>query len=316
MRNTGKDLEALVALIEKFHLPPGFEITTNDRVYNDDKIQIAEFDIQVKGRLGTTDLLWLIECRDRPSEGAAPRSWIEQLMGRRIASGFNKVTAVSTTGFAAGASELAQEQGIEIREVRSLTAEHFADWLKIETIPGIEQLRRLVHATLILAPDEPDENRQAVDEVLAKNRSDQPILRAVKTNQTASLNTAFSAELSSREDVFDAVVPNTPARPLRMRVIYPDDGDYFVVDTHLGAVRIRQIVFDCELAVKETEVPLAGAREYFRADSGKSISQSAAFVFDALGATLSLEMHKLAETGETHIVLRKLGEAAKPAQTP
>jgi hypothetical protein len=61
MESKGKQLERLVALIEKLYLPEGFEITTNERVY-DDGVQIAEFDIEIRGRLGTTELRWLIEC--------------------------------------------------------------------------------------------------------------------------------------------------------------------------------------------------------------------------------------------------------------
>src|SRR2546430_11897142 len=120
MSGIGRDLEDLVALIEKLHLPPDLEVTTNEHIYDEHGIQIAEFDIQVKGKVGTTDIAWLIECRDRPSEGPAPGSWIEQLIGRRDRFVFNKVTAVSTTGFAGGALKLARDKGIELREVRSL----------------------------------------------------------------------------------------------------------------------------------------------------------------------------------------------------
>ena len=127
--NDGKYLEALVAFVEEQMLPEGFEVKTNQKIYNDDGVQIAEFDVEIRGRLGTTEIVWLIECRDRPRSGAAPGSWIEQLVGRRSRFGFNKVTAVSTTGFTDGARAFAKQQGIEARVVESLTPEAF-DWLK------------------------------------------------------------------------------------------------------------------------------------------------------------------------------------------
>ena len=91
----GKQLEALVAFVEKALLPEGFEVRANERVYNDEGAQIAELDVEIRGRIGSTNISWLIECRDRPGDGPAPGAWIEQLVGRRTRFGFNK--AVSYT---------------------------------------------------------------------------------------------------------------------------------------------------------------------------------------------------------------------------
>ena len=102
----------------------------------------------------TTEVRWLIECRDRPTEGPAPSSWIEQLVGRRGRFGFNKVTAVSTTGFAKGASDFAKREGIETRQVKALTPEDFADWLVMRSIIQVEQSGRLEHATFVIDENE------------------------------------------------------------------------------------------------------------------------------------------------------------------
>lgn len=134
MAADGKQLEALVAFAEKTLLPMGFSVTANQRVFNDERIQIAEFDIEIRGKVGSTAFAWLIECRDRPTSGPAPGAWIEQLVGRRARFGFNKVTAVSTTGFASGATDFARAQGIELREVRALLPEEFANWLVVRHI--------------------------------------------------------------------------------------------------------------------------------------------------------------------------------------
>ena len=46
---------------------------------------------------------------------------------------------------------------------------------------------------------------------------------------------------------------------------------------------------------------------YAHSGSGESISQYASFEFEALGAKLSFEMHKLTgSSGETQVVLRKI----------
>src|SRR5262245_21553905 len=102
MSKSGYWLEELVKDIERKLLPNGFTVVSRKRVYNAAGNQIAEFDIEISGNLGSSPIKWLIECRDRPSEGPAPVSWIEQLVGRRSRFKFNQITAVSTTGFATG----------------------------------------------------------------------------------------------------------------------------------------------------------------------------------------------------------------------
>lgn len=134
MPNTGKLLEGFVERIERLLLPFGFTVLPNEKVYNDDGIQIAEFDIEISGKVGTTNFKWLIECRDRPTQGAAPGSWIEQLVGRRERFNFDKVIAVSTTGFAEGASQFAKDKGIEIRTVTEASIEQISDWFLMNEI--------------------------------------------------------------------------------------------------------------------------------------------------------------------------------------
>jgi hypothetical protein len=75
--NNGKKLEELVAHVEKRLLGQGFDVKTNKRVFDADGVQLAEFDIEIRGKVGSTEFAWLIECRDRPGHGAAPVSWIE-----------------------------------------------------------------------------------------------------------------------------------------------------------------------------------------------------------------------------------------------
>jgi len=305
MPNDGKNLEALVALIEKLHLPEGFKISTNERVYNEQGTQVAEFDVLVEGRLGTTDLKWLIECCDRPSQGPAPCSWIEQLMARKELHKLNKVTAVSTTGFASGVPEVAEFGRIELREVHSLTQADVASWLLVESMPLVEPCSRLIHVVLYAADEEPEARRKLFDEIV-RSKSSEPILWQTEHKEHHTILQAFRGALLDGKEVFNAVEHNAPARPLIMQVSYPNDESHFVINTELGGVRVVRIDFHAELSVRATQIPVARLSDYVRSDSGDSIAQSAAFEFSVLGCQLSLEMHKLGESGETKIVVRKL----------
>jgi hypothetical protein len=120
MRNTGKDLEKLVHEMEALFLGAGFTVTPRVLVYDDDGMQVAEFDILIAGTLDDAPIEWLIECRDRPSNGPAPMAWIEQLVGRKLRFNFDKVIAVSTTGFAKGVAREAERLGIALRTVKTI----------------------------------------------------------------------------------------------------------------------------------------------------------------------------------------------------
>jgi hypothetical protein len=120
MGNTGKELEKLVREMEERFLGAGFTVTPRVLVYDADGAQVAEFDILITGTLGDTPIEWLIECRDRPSDGPAPMSWIEQLVGRKLRFNFDKVIAVSTTGFARGVVREARRLGITLRTVNAI----------------------------------------------------------------------------------------------------------------------------------------------------------------------------------------------------
>jgi restriction endonuclease len=310
MKSDGKRLENLVAFVEQTLLPAGFTVTTNDRVYNDEGVQIAEFDVQARGRIGTTDFAWLIECRDRPASGPAPVSWIEQLVGRRERFRFNKVTAVSTTGFAAGAAEFAVTQGIELREVRSLTAEAFGDWLQLRYI--IEHVRHttLLSASFLLDRSTPKELHDALGELLPSITGKSPVLRSSRTGEMATPLFAFAGAVNANEHLYDGLVPNGDGKRIRLHATYPED-DHFIIDTQAGSVDIPVIVFSGELRLKQKQVPLVYTGEYRGTPDGESISQIVSFGPQSImGMKFGMEMHRLAETGETHVLLRRLPDDA------
>jgi len=310
MATDGKQLEALVSYVEKTLLPEGFTVSTNERVFNDEGVQIAEFDIEVRGKVGSTDIAWLIECRDRPTSGPAPGSWIEQLVGRRSRFGFNKVTAVSTTGFAVGAAEFALTQGIELREVKALAPEEFADWLAIRHLRHRVRHTTLLHASLLLDESEPKERQRALADRLLQISGDVEFLKSSKSGDTTTPAYAFSGAAGGIEGLFDDLVPNGPEKRIRLCANYTDD-DHFVVETAEGPVRLRAIVFDGELRLKETLVPLMMTAEYRHAETGEVISQVASFAPQSIhGMKFTAEMHRMAESGETHVTLRRLPDNA------
>jgi hypothetical protein len=305
MASDGKQLETLVAFVEKNLLPAGFEVKANERVYNDEGAQIAEFDIEINGKVGSTSIAWLIECRDRPGHGPAPGSWIEQLVGRRTRFGFNEVTAVSTTGFAVGAISFAQSQGIELREVRTLGPEEFFSWLVIQELRLFHQVSELKHASILVHESESDERKAALFDVILKVPNGAAFLRSSKTGELVTLSNAFFATVYGVQGVFDDVLVDKP-KTIRLHAAYPSD-DHFTVETSVGSVRVHTIEFVGELRITETMVPIMNTVEYRHIETGEPISQLAAFApQNILGMNLSMEMHHMNESGTTHVSMRRL----------
>lgn len=300
----GKQLESLVAFVEERMLPDGFEVKTNQRVYNDEGVQTAEFDVEIRGLLGTTELAWLIECRDRPGSGPAPGSWIEQLVGRRSRFGFNKVTAVSTTGFAEGARDFAEHQGIELRGVEALSPEAF-DWLGLSHMSFIERRTNLESARLLVAEDTPHTLRSALEALVSTATGDDRFLRSTSRNTDHTMAEAFLGAVQDA-NLLDGLEPGDEPKRVTIHAQYPSDEDHFTVATAEGNVRIDVIVFQGELTALESRVPVEVANRYKKVETGEIISQVATFQpRDIAGNRMALELHRMGENGETYIILRK-----------
>jgi len=296
----GKQLEDLVATIEGLLLPNGFAVTKNTRVYNDNGVQVAEFDVEIRGKLGSGNIAWLIECRNRPREGPAPGAWIEQLVGRRSRFNFNKVTAVSTTGFAEGAVEHAKEAGIDLRELGDIAPE-MANWLGLRVLQSQERHHSLQNANLHINENESPERAEAAMTALAGKQLGEPQLRSVQTGDTVSLTTAFMGAVAENPHLIEGTLPNQPPTPLKLHIHYPKDDSHFVVDTSLGPVRITSIEYEGTISIIEKLVPLSQVAEYRGVGGEQPVSQTAAFTSEEI----SVELHRLNETGAIYVTARR-----------
>jgi hypothetical protein len=299
----GRSLENLVRTVEGFFLSTDCNVDVRKLVYGDEGAQLAELDILITGRLGTTEIRWLIECRDRPSDGRAPVAWIEQLGGRKQVHGFNQVTAVSTTGFSDGALEVARRLGIEVRSVSEARIEDFGNWLHGGAQFDLRNdVCALEHADIFLPDDEASERLEALRTMLATNSADK-FLRVVPTGELMSMADAFRHAVVEAK-LFAGMAPGEE-KPVRIRGQYPGES-HFMIDTAAGAVRVASIGFIGRLKVKVTQVPIEALKQYSREASGAVISQSAVFAPAQAGEhSIGVELHNIAETGETYVVVRK-----------
>lgn len=221
MSDTGKQLEQLVREIESLLVPQGFTIESRERVFNDEGQQIAEFDIIISGNVGSSPVKVLLECRDRPSEGPAPGSWIEQLVGRRIRFKFDKVAAVSTTGFAAGAKEFADQVGIDLRSLTELNSDLITRWFRAQVFT---RYAVLAHAQIIQAryPNQ-NEIQQKLNSTIAGLNIRTPVLILgddKESSPTLSVLDVWMNMVDSNPQVFDGLEVNGQTRHSTILVMF------------------------------------------------------------------------------------------------
>ena len=303
MSNTGKLLERFVEQIEKILIPHGITVTPNEKVFNEDGVQVAEFDIEIEGKIGTTEFKWLIECRDRPTQGSAPSAWIEQLVGRRDRFNFDKVIAVSTTGFAEPAKQYAEESGIEIRTVTETDIEQIRDWFLLDKMTLCKRSGNLEHARLIVDEGESEETKQALLELLANNSPDEKLLLSTETGEHIDVAMAFVLAANVIDGLYDDISQGGGSKKVILRVIYGKGDSHYVVETNLGFVRINEILFKGEITVVLEEIPVAQIKKYTSISSGEEIATTANFNISVQGKSIDLSFNRIAETGETHILL-------------
>lgn len=132
-----RQFERLVARIEKAAAPVGATVTSPDRIPELATGIAQQVDISIRVRVGTADLLIIVECRDR--RRPAGKAWIDELAARGQAIGASKIIAVSASGFTKPAKLKAQVHGIELRELAKVTVSDISSWF----VPGVVHLCRL-----------------------------------------------------------------------------------------------------------------------------------------------------------------------------
>src|SRR5438093_11091778 len=121
-----REFELLVARIESSLAPTGARVTSPDHLPDVVTGEQREVDASIRYRLGSVDLLLIVECRDRVKTEDV--TWIEQLATKQRHVGAAHAIAVSSTGFSAPAVRAAQYHGISTRTISEVTEADVLAW--------------------------------------------------------------------------------------------------------------------------------------------------------------------------------------------
>ena len=310
MRNSGKKLEGYIKVIEEILSGNEYSITPNKCVFNKAGKQIAEFDIEIKGKIGRTDFRWLIECRDRPSKGPAPGEWIEQLVGRKNRFDFDKVIAVSTTGFAIGAIEYAKDKGIDLRTVKKLTPESFLSWFSATELTVTNAIFNLQGVDIGINPNVSAEARKEINQKIVEISSSPnlPILVSTKTKSKSTLNQAckiaWNTILKKHPEIYEEDNEKIPKKTKSLICDYPNSKDRYQILISLGFVDILKITFYGEVSLITENIPIGEVQEYSKIHDNKIISQSINFKFQVNNEKRKLEIHRIPQDDHALIAIK------------
>jgi hypothetical protein len=297
MAKTGKELENLVSIIEKACSPLGFEIKNRKRIFDESGNQIAELDIEISGKFGTTEIIWLIECRDRPSDGAAPVDWIEQLVGRRDRLKLDKVTAVSTTGFSPGAISFAATKGIELRSVREIQKGDISDWFQVEKMvfdQYIGDLKQLEIFTLFSN----EEQAKDIKNILNNGNLNAKIFFHTSTNEEFSINDLWLEAIKLSPDIKKNVEPGSPPRRKTLDINYNNPNSRYKLILHGSNIHIVRIIFIGDLSIVRKFSPISKITKYYNEKDQDSIAETIHFELNGINLHKDIAIHKIYDNGE------------------
>jgi len=121
-----REFERLVARIEASVAPLGATVKSPDRITDYTTGHLREVDASVRYKLGTSEVLIVIECRKRSRKQDI--IWIEQLATKSRSIRANKIIAVSETPFSSAAQKSALSHQVELRTLSPAPLEKIAGW--------------------------------------------------------------------------------------------------------------------------------------------------------------------------------------------
>jgi hypothetical protein len=312
----GKSLEELAAAVERLYLPKGFNVVTRSMRFTDDGVPSNEFDIEIRGVLGTCAVHWVIECRDRPgSKKKEGRGWIEQLAFRKHENKLDKLIAVSSTGFSRPAKDLAAKEGIDLRIVDQVDAAEVAAWLPLGH-RYIQRVATLLTFKAVAAKGTAPAVMAAIQSMLLAELQGVRF-RSSKTGEVVEPSEAFRRAVDAKYKEVDKLLETAKLDVIALAVEYGRD-DHWITDTDAGPLAMRRIEFLGKVVDFRYDVPFRGARRYRKDGSMDALADTVSYglnvpeIEGVPGYELQVDMHRLA-SGETVLGLTRKKKDADDA---
>lgn len=261
MSKKGRDFERLVASIEKSLAPYGAIITSPHRIKDRDTGTWREIDATIQHKIGPTDILIAIECRDRSSIDDA--TWIEQLASKMKSVGANIMIAVSSRGFTTAAIKKAQREGIETRTLRKIKPKDIKSWITSASVNVIQQSLISLGGRIEIYFREGDASEISSD-LISGDKKWLRIFLWKNTQLWLSLPEFFLVELSKERPKHEEEIENRGPQEIWIERNY-EPGELSVKSNN-GDRFVKNIRVGFEYTLHNSALELITVREYASGD--------------------------------------------------
>ncbi len=282
MVRRGRDLEQLTEIIEGIlGADPSLVVTSPDYVVGQLSGSRRECDVTIRREDEPSELLLLLECRDR--RRPQDLTWLEQLVSKAEDVAARRVVAVSSSGFSRPAKRYAATKGLELRTVDEVTPEALSLWTDLQTLDTY--LRRFELRSVYADLDAPP----GTDLSGVTLRANERVLRSTTTGTLHTLEEIWQA---NAEQIYSDV-PNdgTPVSGA-VRLNFDDPESRFEVAAGEEWYAVTMLLVDGERWVDVERTPLSRRYEY-RADGDSLIDGVEALVPDNAGGNVVMGLHAL-----------------------
>lgn len=293
MPRLGLELEQTIAKLEKLLSGGDIEIIQGARIPDYVAGGTREIDVLLKAKVGTHELLIILECRDR--KATSDVNWIEQLIMKRNGVKAHKAVAISASKFSKKATRLAREYNIALRNLKHLTLSDIASWsstdtITIKTFPSVKFLKaRCTVEGYVAKSDELIDQLEAGIKNALSNPTEAHLYNS-RTNHKISISEIWNFYAKNNRNDIDMWTEEIQAtgqavtRELEQSIVDP---------IHIpGIIECRITHFRFIVAMKQ-EVKRISPKQIVRYTEGDNVlCESLQFEFDIEGKHVSLDIVK------------------------
>lgn len=240
------------------------KITSPDQILDKITGVTREVDVSLRARVGSHDVLIILECRDRRKSEDV--TWIEQLATRRDDIGANKAIAVSSTGFTSGAKSKAHFKNIELRTLEDINIDDISDWFQVKNLKN-RSISLNVATKIVLRHPHKDQKKvqKFIKKLKTGNIIEAKVILDLENEAPVSMKNLLCKKYL--KDIESCVEPGIHTL-IREGILLPQNqlrGFQLLIDDK--KVVVHQIQYTAKIDVNVKEVPIRSIKSYKSDDS-------------------------------------------------